>query len=176
MDRHAVHEEMERAQKSFHAMLDTASNTELRRRSSGTRWNNKQLLFHMLLGYLLIRTLRPLMLMFGRLPEWVNSSFAWLLNAAAPPFHVINYAGAWLAGSVLSRRQLKWLFDRTAVALHRQLDAETESSLGRGMRFPTRWDPFFRHVMTVADIYHYATEHYDFHRQQLTLLGRPGRP
>jgi|SRR5882757_1308783 len=176
MDRHAVHEELELARENFRALLESASNADLRRRSSGTRWNNKQLLFHMLLGYLLIRTLRPLMLMFARLPAWVNSSFAWLLNTAAPPFHVINFAGAWLAGSVLSRRQLKWLFDRTAVALHHQLDAETETTLARGMRFPTRWDPFFRDVMTVADIYHYATQHYDFHSQQLTVSAGPDEP
>jgi hypothetical protein len=37
------------------------------------------------------------------------------------------------------------------------------------MRFPTRWDPFFTKSTTVADVYHYATEHFEFHRQQLTL-------
>jgi len=37
------------------------------------------------------------------------------------------------------------------------------------MRFPTRWDPFFTKSMTAADVYHYATEHFEFHRQQLTL-------
>jgi hypothetical protein len=37
------------------------------------------------------------------------------------------------------------------------------------MRFPTRWDPFFTDVMTLTDVYHYATQHFDFHRRQLTL-------
>ncbi|WP_412747758.1 hypothetical protein [Krasilnikovia sp. M28-CT-15] len=27
--------------------------------------------------------------------------------------------------------------------------------------------------MTVADVYHYGTRHYDFHRAQLTLEPRP---
>ena len=37
------------------------------------------------------------------------------------------------------------------------------------MHFPVRWDPFFTTTMTLADVYHYGTQHYDFHRAQLTL-------
>jgi hypothetical protein len=37
------------------------------------------------------------------------------------------------------------------------------------MHFPTRWDPYFRDTMTVLDVYHYGTEHYDHHHRQLTL-------
>ena len=29
------------------------------------------------------------------------------------------------------------------------------------MHFPVGWDPYFRDVMTVADVYHYPTQHYD---------------
>jgi len=53
--------------------------------------------------------------------------------------------------------------------LQRHLARETEVSLALRMRFPTRWDPFFTKSTTVADVYHYATEHFEFHRQQLTL-------
>ncbi|MFF3336201.1 hypothetical protein ACFYWX_42905 [Streptomyces sp. NPDC002888] len=37
------------------------------------------------------------------------------------------------------------------------------------MHYPTRWDPFFRDVMTIADLYRYPTRHFGFHRRQLTL-------
>ena len=37
------------------------------------------------------------------------------------------------------------------------------------MYFPVRWDLFFADTMSVADVYHYGTQHYDFHRAQLTL-------
>jgi hypothetical protein len=37
------------------------------------------------------------------------------------------------------------------------------------MAFPVRWDPFFKPVMTLADVYHYPTQHFEFHRRQLTL-------
>jgi len=53
--------------------------------------------------------------------------------------------------------------------LQRHLARETAVSLALRMRFPTRWDPFFTKSTTVADVYHYATEHFEFHRQQLTL-------
>ncbi|MDT5255639.1 MAG: hypothetical protein QOD10_719 [Mycobacterium sp.] len=37
------------------------------------------------------------------------------------------------------------------------------------MRFPTRWDPYFAERMSLADVYHYATVHFDHHRRQLTI-------
>jgi hypothetical protein len=40
------------------------------------------------------------------------------------------------------------------------------------MRFPVDWDPFFQPTMTLEQVYHYGTLHYDFHRSQLTLQTR----
>ena len=37
------------------------------------------------------------------------------------------------------------------------------------MHFPVGWDPYFTDVMTVRDVYHYPTQHYDHRRRQLTL-------
>ena len=85
MDRSAVHEEMERVRVSFHELLTNASRADLRRKSAGTRWNNKQLLFHMLLGFLIIRALRTLVVIVSRLPEPVGRGFARTLNAATGP-------------------------------------------------------------------------------------------
>jgi hypothetical protein len=172
VDKQVVHDEMERARKSFHELLDRAGDAELSRRSDGTRWTNRQLLFHMLLGYLIIRALRRLVLLFGRLPAGASRTYARVLDAATTPFDVVNYIGSCLGGSPLSRRQMTALFDHTIAALHRRLDAETDADLARGMHYPTRWDPFFRDFMTLADVYRFPTRHFDFHRDQLTLDGR----
>ena len=51
----------------------------------------------------------------------------------------------------------------------RHLNRESDAALARKMHFPVQWDPFFKQVMTLADVYHYATEHFEFHRQQLTV-------
>ena len=59
--------------------------------------------------------------------------------------------------------------DQVIDSLQRHLDRESDAALTRRMHFPVRWDPFFTEVMTLADAYHYATLHFDFHRQQLTL-------
>ena len=37
------------------------------------------------------------------------------------------------------------------------------------MHFPTTWDPYFQPTMSVLDVYHFATQHFDHHRRQLTL-------
>jgi hypothetical protein len=36
------------------------------------------------------------------------------------------------------------------------------------MRFPVGWDPYFKDIMTVSDVYRYPIQHYDHHRRQLT--------
>ncbi|MER5911229.1 DinB family protein [Streptomyces sp. NPDC001982] len=173
VDRKAVHEEMERARTAFHQLLEHATETDLRRLTDGTRWTNEQLLFHMLFGYILIRPLLVLLRVFGRLPHGASRLFARLLNAATKPFDVVNYLGPVGGAKVLGRRRMGTAFDRVIADLHRRLDAEREPDLALLMHYPTRWDPYFRDVMTIADLYRYPTEHFDFHRRQLTL--REGR-
>jgi hypothetical protein len=62
-------------------------------------------------------------------------------------------------------------FDRVIASLHRRLARETDAHLRRGMPYPVRWDPFLKDFMIIADIYHYPTQHFGFHRWQLTLTG-----
>ncbi|NKE57079.1 DinB family protein [Lentzea sp. PSKA42] len=169
MDTQAVHDDFERARATFRTLLDSATNDELRHRSNGTRWTNRQLLFHMLLGFLIMRALLALTKIVARLPSWAGRGWARLLNAGTKPFDVVNFAGSWLGGSVMPRRAMVVLCDRTIAALHRRLDRETDSSLAKGMPYPTRWDPFFREFMTVADLYRFPVRHFDFHREQLSL-------
>ncbi|MCX2946843.1 DinB family protein [Lentzea sp. NEAU-D7] len=169
MDRSSVHDDFDRARAAFRALLGGATDEELRRRSNGTRWNNRQLLFHMLLGFLIMRALLALARIVSRLPDGVGRAWARLLNAATKPFDAVNFAGSWLGGSLMPRRAMVALCDRTVAALHRRLDREDERDLAKGMPYPTRWDPFFREFMTVADLYRFPVRHFDFHREQLSL-------
>ena len=43
-----------------------------------------------------------------------------------------------------------------------------------GMHFPAGWDPYFNDYMTLRDVYHYPTQHYDHHRAQLTITAATG--
>ena len=169
IDRHALHREMNRACSTFSELVRGASPAELRRASAGTRWTNRQLLFHMVFGYLLVLRLLPLVQVLGRLPDGVSRRFASLLDAVTRPFHVVNYLGSCAGGTVLSPAQMEALLGHAVAVLHRRLDAADDADLRRHMHFPVRWDPFFTDVMTLADVYHFATQHFDFHRQQLTL-------
>jgi len=169
VDKSAVHDDMDRAKATFHRLLDAAGSGDLRRPSDGTRWTNRELLFHMLLGYLIMRALFMLVRVVGRLPDGVGHAFARVLNAGTKPFDFVNYLGSRLGGNFLTPHRMGVMFDRVIAAMHRRLDAETDISLARGMHYPTRWDPFFADFMTLADLYRFPTQHFDFHRRQLTL-------
>jgi hypothetical protein len=168
-DRPVVREEMERARQRYRDLLDHATAADLRRPSSGTRWTNEQLLFHMLLGYLIIRALLVLAQIFGRLPDGASRAFARILDAARRPFHVINYAGSCIGARLVPPSRMRGMFDRVTAGLERRMERQPGSALRRGMHYPTSWDPFFADYMTLYDLYRYATKHFDFHARQLTL-------
>ena len=171
VDRQSIVDELERARRDFHRLLDGASKDALARRSRGTRWTNEQLLFHMLFGYILVRVLVVLIRVFWRLPDAADLTFSRLLNAVAVPFHAVNYLGSCAAALVFDHRRMGSQFDRTIDSLERRLVRETEANLHRGMHYPDRWDPYFTEFMTLEDIYRYPTLHFDHHARQLTLGG-----
>jgi len=171
VDREALHDEMNLAYVTFQHILGNASPTDLRRRSIGTRWTNQQLLFHMVFGYLVVLRLLPLVRLFGRLPDGASRRFAAILNVTSRPFHIINYLGSVGGGTVLAPPRLDALLKWTLARLHDRLDGEPEAALDRRMHFPVGWDPFFTDVMTLADVYHFGTQHFDYHRAQLTVHG-----
>ena len=169
MDRRDITEEMTRARLDFRDLVDNATVADLRKATQGTSWTNEQLLFHMLFGYLLVRNLMILVHILARLPRGVSRSFAAGLNAATRPFHTINYLGSLGGARVLGHTRMEHLMDRVIEHLQRALSNETYDGLNQGMHFPVGWDPYFNDYMTVSDVYHYATQHYDHHRRQLTL-------
>jgi hypothetical protein len=158
-----------RAMHDLATWLGSATPAELRRRSAGTRWTNEELLFHMVFGYMVVRALLPLVRAVSRLPRPAGAAFAAALNAATDPFDVVNYWGSRAAALVYNRRRMAKKLERTIAALMRQLDRESPASLARTMPFPDKWDPFFKPVMTLNDIYAYPTFHFDFHARQLSL-------
>ncbi len=169
VDREAIYEELRGARATFRRLVEAASSDDLARGSSGTRWTNQQLLFHMLFGYLLMRPLLVLAGIFTRMPASVGRVFAKALDAMTGPFHWVNYLGSCVGARVFPPRRMAATLDRLTMELERRLRAETGARLHSGMHYPVRWDPYFKDFMTVADLYHYPTQHFDFHKQQLTL-------
>lgn len=168
-DRQSIHSELERVRADMHQLVSNSTAVDLRRRTSGTRWTNAQMLWHMAFGYLLVRRLLRLVRLFGRLPEPFSRAFASVLNVGTRPFHYINYVGAVGGALVFHGPRLTRQLDHTIDRLHWRLDAESDGSLCRRMHFPVGWDPFFHDAMTLEEVYRYPTQHYDFHRTQLTV-------
>lgn len=169
VDRQAVAAALETCRRQLHELLAQAEPADLRRRSDGTRWTNEQLLFHMVFGFLVVRTLLPLVRVMGRLPAPVGRGFAALLDSTRRPFHVVNYWGSRLGARVFDATRMGPLCDRVVAALERSLGRSPEAVLRRGMPFPTSWDPYFTPYMTLAEVYRYPTLHFEHHRRQLTL-------
>jgi hypothetical protein len=168
METRNIDADLERVAADFHDLVDSVTRAELRAPTNGTKWTNEQLLFHMLFGFLLVRALLPLVKGFARLPDGVSRGFAAALNAATRPFHVVNYLSALPGGRVLRGLAMGKSMDRTIGHLRRRLARESERTFALAMHFPIGWDPYFRNVMTIADVYAYPTQHYDHHRRQLT--------
>ena len=169
VDRAAIVAEMDTVRSMFRHVVESADVTGLARRSNGTRWTNEQLLYHMLFGYMVGRALLIIVKAFGRLPAGASRRFASGLDRASVPFNFINYWGSVGGAKVFSAKRMANMCDRVVGSLQRHLERESERELQRGMRFPTGWDPFFKPYMTLADVYHYPTQHFDFHREQLSL-------
>lgn len=160
--------ELKRARTSFHQLLDAMPPQLRREPSSGTKWSNEELLFHMMFGYMILWSLIWLVKLFGRMPLKVSVVFSAVLNSLNSPFNAANYWGSKLGARVYPYDRMAPKFDRVVKSLRRRLETEHATALRRQMCFPVRWDPFFKERMTLADVYHYPTQHFEFHRRQLS--------
>ena len=137
--------------------------------SNGTRWTNRELLFHMWFGQRIIRVFLPMIGGFSQLPSPVSRRYAQLLTAMSRPYEWINYAGSVAGARVggLARAQ-RWMAYDTA-AMMRWADAASDEDLARGMSVPAGWDPYFTPWMSRRDLLEWAPKHYRHHRAQLTI-------
>ena len=172
LDRQRIRDELQERRQIFRVTLDSSSAEDLKRPSIGTRWTNEELLFHLLFGYVIVIVLIGMAKLLGRLPRPATKPFASLLNTLTGSFNVANYWGSRLGAKVYTPRRMGPEFERVIASMSKKLDRATEDSLQRGMHYPTRWDPFFKDYMTLADIFRYPTQHFDFHLHQLSLMPR----
>ena len=169
IDKQVVYDELERVRTTFRQWVRTMTTEDLDRHSNGTRWTNRELLFHLLFGYLIVRRLLWMIRLFGLLPAGFSRPFAALLNISTRPFDTANYLGSRIGGRIFRPARMAVSMDRITVWLAARLARETDRTLDRGMHYPTRWDPFFPDYMTVAELYRYPTRHFDFHADQLSV-------
>src|SRR3954471_11879370 len=124
VSRNQVRSELREAPGSYRVLLAAATPELLRRRTAGTRWTNREMLFHLLFGYLIVRSLLPLVRLVSHLPRPLKVGFAAVLNAGSAPFNVVNYVGSVIGGHLLSSHRMGALFERVCAALARRLERE----------------------------------------------------
>jgi hypothetical protein len=159
--------ELEAARQEFHAMAAAVSEEAWSEPSNNPGWTNGQVLFHVLLGFLLVPPLARLLVVFGHLPGALGRAFARLLDLPTPFFHGINAAGPRGAARMLGRNGVIARFDRVHRVILTRLERVRPEQWTLAMAYPTRWDPRFRSEMRLEDLFHYPVLHLRHHRSQL---------
>lgn len=159
--------ELDAARIAFHLLLDSLSDEDLARSSHNPAWTNKQIIFHMALGFFLLPSLSVVGMVFGRLPPVCSRTFAHALNVLTRPFNAINALGAYGGGHVFTRTALSKTFDRVYVLTLLIARLIPPADWTRGMYYPTKWDPLFAPYMTLEDVYRFPVRHFYTHVKQI---------
>lgn len=153
----------------FRSIIQSARADELDLPSRGTRWTNRQLLFHLVLGQNITLSGIPLFGLFSILPAAASRGWSRLLDACAGLYNWVNWAGSAAAGQVLKPEGMLRMMDTTTKIIVNWYDGADQKALSRGMTMPTSWDPYFTPWMDRRAIFEWAPKHYRHHRAQLTL-------
>ncbi len=163
----SIRSELESTRSSWHALLDSLSEADVRRQSLNPGWTNGEILAHMLFGFIILLALLPMARVWGRLPKGSSRPFAWLLNVATGPFNWVNALGARMQGRIFTLQRLADVYDRVHASLLKQAASIKDDEWQRGMYYPTRWDANFSDFMTLERLFHYAVIHFNFHLKQI---------
>jgi hypothetical protein len=154
----------------FACLLGSARVDELDAPSVGTRWTNRQLLFHMLLGQHITRMVIVIMGGFSRLPPGASKGFSCVLAAATRTYNELNWFGGVVGGHISSVASMRRQMDRVTCTILNWYDHADTQALQREMTVPASWDPYFTPWMDRADLLQWAPRHYRHHRGQLSLV------
>ena len=160
--------DLELARQEFHTLVSSIPDQAWTQPSRNAGWNNDQLVFHILLGFILVQPLSFVLIFFGHLPDVCSQIFAGILNLATPLFNLINKIGPRFAARWLGRAGIVRKFDQISDALVKQLDHSKPGHWVLSMRYPTRWDPRFKDDMHLEEVFRYAIAHLHHHSAQIT--------
>ena len=162
-----VRAELETARQEFHAMAGALSARAWVEPSHNPGWTNGQLLFHVMLGFILVPPLARLLVWFGRLPGVWSRTFAGVLDVATPVFNRVNALGPRAGARLLGKAGVVRRFDRVHARILARLDRIRPGDWSLTMPYPTRWDPRFRSDMRLENLFRYPIDHLRHHRAQL---------
>ncbi len=161
--------DLERAREEFHSLIGSLSEESWTQPSHNSGWTNGQVVFHILLGFILVRPLASLLILFGQLPEVCSKIFSGILNFATPLFNRINAIGPRIGARLLGRAGVIRKFDEVHAVLLTRLDRLQPRHWTMTMHYPTRWDPRFKTDMRLEDLFQYPITHLRHHQIQVRI-------
>jgi len=168
MVKETIRSELESSRSSFHALVASLSEEDLRRKSLNPGWTNGEILFHMLLGFMIVPPLVPLIRIFGRLPDRYSLWFARMLDSGTGIFNWFNALGARGGAKVFTTVGLRARYDRVLEKILRLLQNVRDDEWKIGMHYPTKWDASFSEYITFEKLFLFPTIHYRFHLGQVS--------
>jgi len=159
--------ELEDVRSEFHAMVASISEDQWTQPSQNRGWTNGQVVFHILLGFILVLPLIRLLVFFDLLPELCSRIFAGVLNLSTPVFNRINAIGPRAGARLLGRAGIITKFDQVHGAILARLDQARPGDWEATMHHPNRWDPRFQTRMNLAALLRYPVDHLRHHQRQL---------
>jgi DinB superfamily len=164
----SIRSELETTRSTFHSLLRSLSEEDLRRPSFNRGWTNGEILAHMLFGFIILKALLPLTRIWGRFPKSSSKPFAKLLNFATRTFNWFNAFGARMQARVFTYNRLEILYDRVYFSLLKSVDSIQDEEWNHGMYYPAKWDSNFSEYMTIEKLFHYPVLHFNFHLTQIS--------
>ena len=165
--RESIRSELESARSTFHTLLNSLTEENLRQHSYNPGWTNGEILAHMTFGFIIINILIPMARLWGRLPKGSSKWFARLLNSITRPFNWLNALGARGQGKVFTYQRVGKIFDWAYFSLLKQIHSIRDDEWQHGMYYPTQWDANFDEFMTLEKLFHYPVIHFNFHLNQI---------
>jgi len=161
--------ELEAARLEFRDMVASTAGQSWATPSHNPGWTNGQLLFHVLLGFILVLPLAGILVFFGHLPAACSRSFAAILNFSTPLFNRLNAVGPRGGARLLGQEGLITKFDQVHRAILERLEHVRPADWALAMHYPTRWDTRFKTPMRLEDLFRYPVDHLRHHRRQLRV-------
>jgi hypothetical protein len=161
--------ELEAARSEFHTMVASISERAWTQPSRNTGWTNGQIVFHVLLGFVLVVPLARLLVFFDHLPDSCSRLFARALDISTPLFDRMNALGPRVGARLLGRAGVIRKFDQVHGAILTRLDRARPADWNATMYYPTRWDPRFQTRMDLAALLRYPIDHLRHHREELRV-------
>ena len=163
----AIRAELGTTRTVFHALLDSLSESDLRRKSRNPGWTNGEILAHMTFGFIILNALLPMARLWGHFPRWTSKPFASLLNAFTIPFNWVNAFGTRGQARLFTIKRIGRVYDWAYFSLLKQIERIKDDEWEHGMYYPTRWDSNFHDFMTIHELFYYPAKHFNFHMGQI---------